>query len=181
MVIKYVVTDSKGGFCLTDNVKTGIRIKDIFFLGFLAAMAPLSTDMYLPGLPQMTTEMGVGASLIQLTLTMSMAGMAIGQLLAGPVSDHFGRKYPSAAGMAVFMLSSLGCAMAPDIIALLVMRLIQGLYHPALFSVPHPRICPTFPFLKRLQNSDLQKRLPATTSGPSLEAKQPHKSVKRYD
>lgn len=127
MVIKYVVTDSKGGFCLTDNVKAGIRIKDIFFLGFLAAMAPLSTDMYLPGLPQMTTELGVGASLIQLTLTMSMAGMAIGQLLAGPVSDHFGRKYPSAAGMAVFMLSSLGCAMASDIISLLVMRLIQGL------------------------------------------------------
>ena len=126
MYILHSVNFSEGGFCLFDNVK-GSGVLLTVFLGFLAAMAPLSTDMYLPGLPQMTTELGVGASLIQLTLTMSMAGMAIGQLFAGPVSDHFGRKYPSAIGMAVFMLSSLGCALAPDIISLLVMRLVQGL------------------------------------------------------
>lgn len=57
------------------------------FLGMLAAIAPLSTDMYLPALPSMMTAFGVTPSVIQLTLTASMAGMALGQIAVGPISD----------------------------------------------------------------------------------------------
>ena len=71
------------------------------FLGTLAAMAPLSTDMYLPSLPFMPEEFGVGISMIQLTLTMTMAGMAIGQIFAGPISDMKGRRLPLIVGMGV--------------------------------------------------------------------------------
>ena len=97
------------------------------FLGTLAAMAPLSTDMYLPSLPFMPEEFGVGISMIQLTLTMTMAGMAIGQIFAGPISDMKGRRLPLIVGMGVFALSSLVCVFATSITVFLVFRFIQGL------------------------------------------------------
>ena len=80
------------------------------FLGVMSAMAPLSTDMYLPALPELTTDFGIPASVAQLTLTMTMIGMAAGQMIMGPVSDRYGRKGPLLAGMAVFALTALGCA-----------------------------------------------------------------------
>ena len=96
------------------------------FLGMLAAMAPLSTDMYLPGLPAMMTDFGVVPSMIQLTLTASMAGMAAGQIIAGPVSDDAGRRKPLFLGMAVFSISSVACILSPTIWLLLLFRFIQG-------------------------------------------------------
>lgn len=96
------------------------------FLGMLAAIAPLSTDMYLPGLPAMMADFGVVPSMIQLTLTASMAGMAAGQIIAGPVSDDAGRRKPLFLGMAVFSLSSVACIFSPTIWLLLVSRFIQG-------------------------------------------------------
>lgn len=98
------------------------------FLGVLAALAPLSTDMYLPSLPEMMDDFHVSPSVIQLTLTASMAGMAIGQIFAGPVSDEMGRKRPLIFSMAVFALSSLGCILSPSISIFLVFRLIQGFF-----------------------------------------------------
>ena len=103
------------------------RIWLTFFLGALAALAPLSTDMYLPSLPVMTAVFGAGPSLIQLTLTMTMAGMASGQLLAGPISDQRGRRRPLMAGMLVFAGSSLGCVFADSIGWFLGFRFVQGL------------------------------------------------------
>ena len=82
------------------------------FLGTLAAMAPLSTDMYLPSLPFMPEEFGVGISMIQLTLTMTMAGMAIGQIFAGPISDMKGRRLPLIVGICAGLYSSV-CLAAP--------------------------------------------------------------------
>ncbi|MBQ1890655.1 MAG: MFS transporter, partial [Selenomonas sp.] len=64
------------------------------FLGIMSAMAPLSTDMYLPALPTVQTDLGISASLAQLTLTMTIIGMAIGQIFTGPVSDRYGRRGP---------------------------------------------------------------------------------------
>lgn len=92
---------------------------DLFtvFLGMMTALAPLSTDMYIAGLPLMTGDFGVGTSMIQLTLTLSMAGMAIGQICIGPISDDVGRKTPMLAGMAVFTASSVGCVFATSIYA----------------------------------------------------------------
>ena len=60
----------------------------IVFLGMLAAMAPLSTDMYLPALPEFSEDFHISTSLAQLTLTMTLIGMAVGQILGGPVSDY---------------------------------------------------------------------------------------------
>lgn len=98
----------------------------IVFLGMLAAIAPLSTDMYLPSLPFMQGDFGVGASMIQLTLTASMAGMAAGQIVAGPVSDDKGRKKPLIMGMVIFTVSTIGCILARDIYLFLALRFIQG-------------------------------------------------------
>ena len=111
---------------MTIKSKKG-RIWLTVLLGMLTAMAPLSTDMYLPSLPVMAEAFGVGPSLIQLTLTMSMVGMAIGQLAAGPISDQRGRRWPLILGMLVFAASSLGCVFAESIYWFLGFRLIQGL------------------------------------------------------
>lgn len=97
------------------------------YLGILAAMAPLATDMYLPALPSMMAAFEAGASTVQLTLTMTMMGMALGQLLAGPVSDILGRRLPLIIGMAIFGLSSLGCAVSDGIVPFLACRFLQGL------------------------------------------------------
>ena len=97
------------------------------FLGALAALAPLSTDMYLPALPLMHGEFNVEPSLIQLTLTMTMLGMAIGQIAAGPISDRFGRRMPLQIGMLSFALSTFGCMMSNSIWIFLTFRFFQGL------------------------------------------------------
>jgi DHA1 family bicyclomycin/chloramphenicol resistance-like MFS transporter len=97
------------------------------FLGALAALAPLSIDMYLPSLPLMPEEFGVTTSVIQLTLTMTMAGMAIGQIFAGPISDIKGRRIPLVFGMIIFVLSTVVCVFATTIDIFLVFRFIQGL------------------------------------------------------
>ena len=73
----------------------------IVYLGILAAMAPLATDMYLPALPELQAEFGSTTSMTQLTLTMTMMGMAVGQIFAGPISDLRGRKIPLLLGMLI--------------------------------------------------------------------------------
>ena len=103
------------------------KIRLTILLGFLSALAPLATDMYLPALPSMNEEFNVGTSLIQMTLTATIAGMGAGQLFAGPVSDMYGRKIPLIIGMTFFTLATLGCMVASDIKIFLVFRLIQGL------------------------------------------------------
>lgn len=99
----------------------------LVFLGLMTALAPLSTDMYLPGLPEMQRSLGISASLAQLTLTMTMFGMAVGQLVGGPLSDRLGRKAPLLFGMAAFTAASAWCWIAEDIGHLLAARLVQGL------------------------------------------------------
>lgn len=96
------------------------------FLGMLAAIAPLSTDMYLPALPFMMEDFSVTPSMIQLTLTASMAGMAAGQIIAGPASDDMGRRKPLVVGMAVFTLSTIGCIFSSSIYLFLAFRFVQG-------------------------------------------------------
>ena len=95
-------------------------------LGALTAFGPLSLDMYLPGLPDLSRDLGTSASLAQLTLTACMVGLAGGQLVAGPVSDARGRRGPLLAGLALYALASALCALAPSIWVLLPLRLLQG-------------------------------------------------------
>jgi DHA1 family bicyclomycin/chloramphenicol resistance-like MFS transporter len=96
-------------------------------LGSLTAFGPLSMDLYLPALPEMARDLPASASAAQLTITTSMVGLALGQVLAGPVSDARGRRGPLLAGVAIFAVASLLCALAPSIWVLLVLRLLQGM------------------------------------------------------
>ena len=96
------------------------------FLGVMTAIAPLSTDMYLPALPEVQADFGVSSSLVQLTLTMTTLGMALGQILAGPLSDLVGRRRPLFVGMLVFIGATLGCVLAEDIYLFLFFRFCAG-------------------------------------------------------
>ncbi len=99
----------------------------VIFLGALTAISPLATDMYLPALPIMPAEFNTSASTIQLTLTMTMVGMALGQVLGGPISDGIGRKIPLYVGNIFCLVASLLCAFATSIEMLLFARFMQGL------------------------------------------------------
>src|SRR6201994_2302285 len=102
------------------------RIGMLAVLGALSSFGPLSMDMYLPSTPTIAANLHASQSLVQLTLSGSLAGLAVGQLVAGPVSDGLGRKKPLLAGLVAFTLLSIACAAAPDIGALLAFRFLQG-------------------------------------------------------
>ena len=108
------------------SMSKATRIWLTVFLGMMTAMAPLATDMYLPALPTMQLDFGISASAAQLTLTMTMLGMSLGQIFAGPVSDYYGRKKPLVIGMLVFTVATLGCVLAEDIAIFLFFRFIMG-------------------------------------------------------
>ncbi|MEV0962895.1 multidrug effflux MFS transporter [Streptomyces sp. NPDC049910] len=96
-------------------------------LGGLTALPPLSMDMYLPALPEVTGDLRAPAATIQLTLTACLAGMALGQLAVGPMSDRWGRRRPLLAGMAVYVAATAACAFATGAETLIAFRLLQGL------------------------------------------------------
>ena len=96
-------------------------------LGALEAFGPLSMDLYLPQLPQLARTLGTSDALAQATMSVCMIGLGIGQLIAGPLSDRFGRKRPLVAGVVLFAVLSAVCAIAPTIEVLLVARFLQGL------------------------------------------------------
>jgi MFS transporter, DHA1 family, multidrug resistance protein len=99
----------------------------VAILGALSAFGPLSMDMYLPGLPSLTRDLGASASAGQLTLTGCMLGLAAGQLVAGPMSDSMGRRRLLLTGLAGYAAASAACAAAPSIWWLVSLRLVQGL------------------------------------------------------
>ncbi|MBM7617578.1 DHA1 family bicyclomycin/chloramphenicol resistance-like MFS transporter [Weissella uvarum] len=99
----------------------------IFVLGVLSAFGPLALDLYLPGLPMMQKELHTTASMAQLSITAAMIGLAVGQVLIGPLSDQIGRKKPLMIGILIFTLASGGIAVSQQIGVLIVLRLIQGL------------------------------------------------------
>jgi len=96
-------------------------------LGSLTAVAPLVTDLYLPALPQLARSLGSSAAMAQLTMSVCLVGLALGQLVAGPLSDRIGRTVPLRVGVAVLLVTSVLCALATDVTVLLVLRLVQGL------------------------------------------------------
>jgi MFS transporter, DHA1 family, multidrug resistance protein len=104
----------------------GDRPRLVLLLGALVALAPLTTDMYLPALPAITSETHTSPAAVQLTLTAALAGLALGQLLAGPLSDVIGRRTPLLAGVAVHIVASVLCLLAPDLAVLDVLRVLQG-------------------------------------------------------
>ncbi|MFJ6795588.1 multidrug effflux MFS transporter [Streptomyces sp. NPDC091268] len=118
-------TAGTGTAPLTAARRTGLLVT--FILGGLTALPPLSMDMYLPALPEVTTALRSPAATVQLTLTACLAGMALGQLVIGPMSDKWGRRRPLLTGMAVYVLATAICALAPSAELLIGFRLLQGL------------------------------------------------------
>jgi MFS transporter, DHA1 family, multidrug resistance protein len=102
------------------------RARVVVILGALSAFGPLSIDMYLPGLPSLGATLDAPAWAVQLTLTACLAGLALGQVVAGPLSDRFGRRTPLLIGVSGYAAASLLCALAPTILALVVLRFAQG-------------------------------------------------------
>lgn len=98
----------------------------VLLIGALSAFAPLSVDMYLPGLPAIATDLGASPAEVQLTLTACLLGLAFGQLIAGPLSDTYGRRRPLLGGLALYTVASLLCAVAPSIWVLVGLRVAQG-------------------------------------------------------
>lgn len=103
------------------------RTRMIIVLGLLVALGPLTIDMYLPALPRIADDLSVSSSVAQLTLTGTLAGLALGQLIVGPLSDSLGRRRPLMAGIVLHMLASVLCLLAPNIVVLGVARSLQGM------------------------------------------------------
>ena len=102
------------------------RLRRVLVLGSLVALGPLTIDMYLPALPAIVDDLGTTSARVQLTLTGTLAGLALGQLLVGPLSDTFGRRRPLLVGVAVHVLASLLCLVAPTVEVLAGLRVLQG-------------------------------------------------------
>ncbi|KES07403.1 MFS transporter [Streptomyces toyocaensis] len=105
--------------------RTGLLVTLV--LGGLTAIPPLAMDMYLPALPEVTQSLHAPAATVQLTLTACLAGLAVGQLVVGPMSDRWGRRRPLLAGLAVYLVATALCAFAPTVELLVAFRLAQGL------------------------------------------------------
>ncbi|MFH0348452.1 MFS transporter [Bacillus sp. SW14] len=102
------------------------RLALAFLLGMLAILGPLNIDMYLPSFPEIANDLSASASLVQLSLTACLVGLTIGQLIVGPVSDAQGRRKPLLICIFLFALSSLFCALSPNITTLVAARFLQG-------------------------------------------------------
>lgn len=107
--------------------EAGPRFRLVLVLGLLTALGPLTIDMYLPSLPTITTDLHTTSAAVQLTLTGTLAGLGLGQLLAGPLSDAIGRRAPLFVGVGVHLLASVLCVAAPNVAVLGALRVLQGL------------------------------------------------------
>lgn len=102
------------------------RLVYVLVLGALTALGPFTIDLYLPAFPALESELGVSAAAIQITLTGTMIGFGLGQLVVGPWSDKVGRRLPLILATALHIAASVAAALAPDIVWLTVFRLLQG-------------------------------------------------------
>ncbi len=109
-----------------EQLTTAARVRLVVVLGSLTALGPLTIDTYLPALPGITEDLRTTPGAVGLTLTATLVGFAVGQLLMGPVSDVLGRRRPLMAGAAAHIAASVMCALAPNIAVLTGFRVLQG-------------------------------------------------------
>ncbi|PJG86346.1 multidrug effflux MFS transporter [Conservatibacter flavescens] len=102
------------------------RVFLILFLGILSAFGPFVVDLYLPALPQLSQFFNSSTSMVQMTLTTGMLGLAVGQLFFGPLSDKYGRRMPLLLAFIVYLLSTVLIVFSPNIETLIALRLVQG-------------------------------------------------------
>ena len=108
-------------------IKANSKLFLVLLLGVLSAFGPFVVDLYLPSLPQLASFFETSASMTQLTLTTAMIGLAVGQLLLGPLSDKFGRKIPLIISLVIYIISTVLIVYAPNIESMIVLQVIQGL------------------------------------------------------
>lgn len=109
-----------------ENNQTKIKYGIIALLGMLTAIGPLSLDMYLPALPVISGDMETSASLVQASLTSCLIGLALGQLMFGPLSDIQGRKRPLLITLLMYAVISVLCAFQTNVWIFIILRFIQG-------------------------------------------------------
>lgn len=111
---------------ITHNPKGRERFTLALLLGLLAIMGPLNIDMYLPSFPGIAADLQTSAKLVQTSLTACLLGLAVGQLVIGPISDAQGRRKPLLIAISLFVITSILCALAPNITVLIAARFLQG-------------------------------------------------------
>jgi MFS transporter, DHA1 family, multidrug resistance protein len=109
----------------TDRMPVGRPLAVVLCL--LTVFGPISMDLYLPVLPALTTDLHAATSAAQLTVTACLVGLAVGQVVAGPLSDRFGRRWPVLVGVVAYVVTSALCAFSPTISTLVAARFVQGL------------------------------------------------------
>ena len=110
-----------------ENRKYNSRRFVLVFAALLSAFGPFMTDLYLPAFPELMEYFGTTTSLIQLSLTFGVIGLAAGQLVIGPLSDKYGRRCPLILSLTVFVVSTLICLLCRDVITFICFRLLQGI------------------------------------------------------
>ena len=103
------------------------RVRLALVLGALSAFPALTIDMYLPGMPAMAEDLHAGAGLVQLTVTVFVVGLAVGQVMVGPLSDAWGRRPLLIGGLVGYVIGSLACLVAPTVGWLIAARVVQSL------------------------------------------------------
>lgn len=106
-------------------------IKYVLLLGSLAALPAITTDLYLPSLPEIAVDLETTEAATQFTLSIMLIGAAVGQLVIGPLSDRFGRRKPVLIGILAHIVTSILCVFAPNIGVLIALRMLQGFCNAA--------------------------------------------------
>ncbi|HVH93552.1 MAG: multidrug effflux MFS transporter [Nocardioidaceae bacterium] len=129
------MTSTAAGVEATGSMTGWSYARLVVVLGALIALGPLTIDMYLPAFPRIADDLDATDSAVQLTLTGMLLGLAVGQLVIGPLSDAFGRRRPLVIGLCAHAAASLLCAIAPSVLLLASARVLQGLSGAALSVV----------------------------------------------
>ena len=115
---------------------SSISLRLVLILGLLSAVGPFAIDMYLPALPQIGASLNAPVGAVQASLTAFFIALGVGQPMFGTLSDMWGRKKPLYLGLIIFIVASIGCALAQDINTLVTLRFVQGLGAAAGMAIP---------------------------------------------
>ncbi len=111
---------------MTRRSRGPISFSGYLVLGALTMITPLATNIYVPALPDIARAFGSTAAAVEVTVSATLVGIAVGQLMIGSISDHLGRRIPALVGTLGFVIASILCAFSPNLTVLIVLRFVQG-------------------------------------------------------